>query len=125
MFDADTPLRRIADGVVDHLSVMRVAYEVAKKSPSARPYIGLLALRAISVGTLNTMHLAMTGEVTKGNTKQRAVNIASAAFALAATTENRMATHITGGIAAGLAVATASAHFKDLGKKHASGMREL
>lgn len=35
-FDADTPLRRVADGVVDHLSIARVSYEAAKKHPASR-----------------------------------------------------------------------------------------
>ncbi|HUC96200.1 MAG TPA: hypothetical protein VMR16_00860, partial [Candidatus Saccharimonadales bacterium] len=45
-FDLDTPMRRITDGIVDHASQIRVAFEVVKKHPSARPYIGILAVRA-------------------------------------------------------------------------------
>jgi len=37
-FNADTPLRRVADGVVDHLAMARVGYETIKKTPT-RKYI--------------------------------------------------------------------------------------
>lgn len=65
-FDLDTPMRRITDGIVDHASQIRVAFEVVKKHPSARPYIGILAVRAAIVGGLNSLHLATTGEATRG-----------------------------------------------------------
>lgn len=32
-FNADTPIRRVADGVVDHASMIQVGYETAKKYP--------------------------------------------------------------------------------------------
>ena len=124
-FDMDTPIRRIADGVVDHVSVARVAYETWQNSPNSRPYIGVLATRAALVGGLNALHMALTGEVTKGRANQRATNLATAAFNLAASSGNRNATHIAGIVASGIAVGTAFSHLKDLGKKHASGIREL
>ena len=71
-FDMDTPVRRVADGIVDHLSVARVVYEIAKKHPEARPHIGVLAARALAVGVLNYVHLARTGDVTKGRSKHKA-----------------------------------------------------
>ncbi|HMS92877.1 MAG TPA: hypothetical protein PKD28_00680 [Candidatus Saccharibacteria bacterium] len=49
-FDADTRTRRVADGVIDHLSEIRVAAEVAKKYPETRGIIGVLAVRAAIVG---------------------------------------------------------------------------
>ncbi len=124
-FNADTPARRIADGVVDHASAARIAYEIGKKYPASRAYIGILAARAAVVGALNLAHLASTGEVTKGRWNQKSTNLAMAAFALTATSGNKRATHITGLIASGIAITTVGAHFKSLGKKHAKGIREL
>lgn len=124
-FDLDTPARRLADGVVDHLSVARVGYEVGNKHPEAKPYIGILAVRAALVGTANLIHLIKTGEVTKGRSKQKATNLATAAFALVATNGNRKATNVAGSIASIIAVVTAVPHFKGIGKKHSNGIREL
>lgn len=124
-FDMDTPTRRIADGVVDHVSVARVGYEVAKKHPESTLYISILAARAAVVGALNLAHLMSTGEATKGRWNQKSTNLASAAFALAATSGNKRATHITGMIASGIAIATVGAHLKGLGQKHSKGIREL
>ncbi|HEY1085362.1 MAG TPA: hypothetical protein VGE34_01385 [Candidatus Saccharimonadales bacterium] len=124
-FDRDTPVRRVADGVVDHMSVARVSYEIWKKNPESRSYIGVLATRAALVGVLNSAHLAIAGEVTKGRLNQKATNLATATFALAASSGNRKATHITGALASGIAIVTAASHLKDLGKKHVSGIREL
>src|SRR5215210_6413018 len=42
-FDLDTPNRRVADGIVDHLTVARVASEVAIKNEASRPYLAVLA----------------------------------------------------------------------------------
>ena len=124
-FDLDTPVRRLADGVVDHLSVARVGYEVGKKHPEAKPYIGILAVRAAMVGAANLVHLLKTGEVTKGRSNQKATNLATAVFALAATNGNEKVTHAAGTIASVIAIATAVPHFKGIGKKHSNGIREL
>ena len=124
-FNADTPLRRIADGVVDHLSMARVAYETAKKNPESRLYLGIIAARAALVGGANALHLAKTGEVTKGQEKQRTANLATAAFGLIAMTGNKKATRIAGVVASGIAIATAIPHFKNIGKVHKNGMRKL
>ncbi len=124
-FDMDTPVRRATDGIVDHMSVARVAYEIWKKYPDSRQYIGILATRAVIVGALNAVHLVSTGEVTKGRSKQKATNLATAAFALMATSGNHKATHIAGTVASGIAIITAASHFKDLGQKHTSGIRAL
>lgn len=124
-FDLDTPNRRLADGIVDHMTVARVASEVAKKNEASRPYIGILAARAAVVGALNAEHLRRTGEVTKGQVNQKATNLAMAAFGLAAASGNKRLTHLTGGIASGVAVATAFAHTKGLGENHPGGIRKL
>lgn len=124
-YDMDTPIRRIADGVVDHLSVGRVMIEVARNNSSARPYIGILATRAAIVGSLNAVHLARTGEVTKGRHKQKATNLATAAFGIAAASGNKPLTHITGLFASVIAVSTAAHHFRGLGKRRDGVYREL
>lgn len=124
-FDADTPLRRVADGVVDHLSMARVSYEAAKKHPASRLYFGVLAVRAALVGGADALHLAKTGEVTKGRGMQRAANLAAAAFGLVALTGNKKATHVAGAVAAGVSLATALPHFKGVGIRGESGVREL
>lgn len=124
-FNADTPVRRVADGVVDHLSMGRVAYETAKKNPDSKAYLGILAARAALVGGANALHFAKTGEVTKGQNKQRVANLATAAFGLVALTGNKRATHIAGVLASGIAIVTVTPHFRNIGKRNESGMRKL
>lgn len=124
-FDMDTPVRRVADGVIDHASVARVAFEVGKKNPESRKYIGLLALRAAGVGIANGLHLLKTGEVTKGNLRQKSTNIASAAFAVVAATNNKEATEIAGAAASVIAVGTAPKHLKGIGRRGPGSIREL
>jgi phosphatidylglycerophosphate synthase len=124
-FNADTPVRRIADGVVDHASMARVAHSVSKKFPETKPYIKILTARAIAVGALNTVHLELTGEATKGRMNQKLTNIATAAFALTAVKGNKDATDFVGGLASGVALSTLPAHLKDVGVKHPEGIRNL
>lgn len=124
-FDVDTPLRRVADGVVDHLSMARVGYEAMKKNPDSKAYLGIIATRAALVGGANTLHLLKTGEVTKGQNKQRVANLATAAFGLVALSGNKSATHIAGSIAAGIAIVTAVPHFRNIGKRNEAEMRKL
>lgn len=124
-FDRDTSIRRIADGVVDHLSVARVAFETAKKYSETRPYIAALAGRAVLVGCLNYAHLHTTGEVTKGGWNQKVTNLAMAAFALVAQTGNSKATNIAGGIASGIAFTTSFAHLRGIGRPHPENIRCL
>jgi hypothetical protein len=115
----------ILDGVVDQLSVGRVAFEVGKKHPKSRKYIAALALRAVGVGLANGVHLLKTGEVTKGRTKQRAANLSAAAFGVIATTGNETATEIAGTAAVAISVATAPGHFRGVGKRNNGVLREL
>lgn len=124
-FDLDTPRRRVADGLVDHASVGRLMYELLHKNEAARPYIALMAARALAVGALNVEHYRRTGEVTKGQTNQRATNLAMAAFGLIASTGNETMTHVAGSVASGIAVVTAFAHTKGLGAIHSEGIRKL
>lgn len=112
----DTPLRRIIDGTVDHATVGRVAFEIAKKNPAARPYIAIIAARAAFAALgLNGTHLVTTGEVTRGRKKQKATHLSTALFGLAASTGNKPLTHITGALAATVAWGTAPAHLRSLG----------
>lgn len=124
-FDMDTPVRRVADGVVDHASEIRVAAEVAKKYPETRKYIGGLAVRAAAVGIMNGIHLLKTGEVTKGQSKQRLTNLATGAFGVIATQGNTVLTEVSGATALGIAVATAPHHLKGLGEVHDGVARRL
>ncbi len=124
-FDADTRTRRVADGVIDHLSEVRVAAEVAKKYPETRIYIGILAARAAIVGGMNLFHLLKTGEATKGRKWQRATSLATAAFALTAVRGNEKATKIAGSVAAGVAIGTGIVHLKGIGRRHNGVTREL
>lgn len=124
-FDADTPLRRVADGVVDQLSVGRVSFETTKKYPDSRLYLGIFTARAALVGGANALHMVKTGEVTKGQSKQRAANLAAAAFGLVALTGNKKATHVAGVVASGISTLTAIPHFRDIGKTSETGMRKL
>lgn len=124
-FDADTPTRRVADGVVDHLSVARVGYEIANKNPDSQPYLAILAARAALVGGLNLFHLLKTGEVTKGQNNQKATNLATAAFAILAAEDKPALTHISGGIASGVALSTAPQHLQGIGEYHKEGIRRL
>ncbi|MDB5165529.1 MAG: hypothetical protein JWM00_419 [Candidatus Saccharibacteria bacterium] len=97
-FNADTPMRRVADGVVDHLSIARVTYEITKTNPASVPYAIVLAARAIAAGTFNSVHLLKTGEVTKGQSYQKATNLATAAFMSMSAGGNETLTHISGGL---------------------------
>ncbi|NCU41069.1 hypothetical protein EOL73_04945 [Candidatus Saccharibacteria bacterium] len=124
-FNADTPIRRVADGAVDHLSMARAAYETAKKNPDSKTYIGVIAARAVLVGGANALHLSITGEVTKGQNKQRIANLSTAAFALVALTGNKKATHTAGVVSTGIALVTALPHFKGIGNRNESGIRKL
>ncbi len=124
-FNADTPIRRVADGVIDHISVARVATEIAKRYPESRPYIKILASRAIAVGGLNVVHLLKTGEVTKGQKNQKLTNLATAAFALTAVHGNEKATHIAGSVASAIAALTSLPHFNEIGEQHPEGIRKL
>lgn len=122
----DTPLRRIADGVLDHATVARIGWEVSKKNPTALPYLGILATRAaVAAGGFNGYHLFSTGEVTKGRNWQKATHMTTAIFGLAANTENTALTHATGLIASAVAWGTVPAHLKDLGINHGMVFREL
>jgi hypothetical protein len=122
----DTPLRRIIDGVLDQATVIQVGIEVAKRNPSARPYLGALALRSmVAGGWLNGFHIATTGEVTKGRRYQKITNLTAAAFGIAAATGNRKATHATGIIATAVAWGTAPAHLKQLRQRRGRVFREL
>lgn len=122
-FDLDTKTRRIADGVIDQVSVTRVLHEVGKKNETARPYIGILAARAALVGAVNSTHLALTSEVSRGKNKQRAAHIATALFGLAAYSGNKKLTHATGIIATGISIATALPYFSGVGRKHEKDFR--
>lgn len=123
--DMDTPIRRVADGIVDNLSVGRVMIEITRNNPAARPYIGVLAVRAAFVGGLNALHLAETGEVTKGSSKQKLTNLGMAAFGIAAASGNKPLTHITGLLASAIAISTAPSHLQDIGRHHEGEYREL
>lgn len=129
MFDSDgddTPIRRITDGVLDHATVGRVGWEVAKKNPTSRPYLGILAGRAaLAAAGLNGYHLAKTGEVTKGRKWQKATHLSTAIFGLAANGGNRHLTHLTGFAASSVAMLTVPAHLKDLGLRGNQRFREL
>ncbi len=88
-------------------------------------YIGILAVRAAVVGVLNMAHLLKTGEVTKGRLNQEVTNLASADFAVAAASGNENLTHLTDTIASGVAILTAPAHLKGVGKTHEGSIRKL
>lgn len=124
-FDLDTKARRVADGVIDHLSVARVAKEVFAKNEVSQPYIAVLGARAVAVGALDLIHLERTGEATKGQKNQKLTNLATAIFAVSANTRSENLTHASGFVASTIALSTAPAHLKELGVKHENGIREL
>jgi len=124
-FNLDTPVRRIADGVVDHLSMARVGGAVWQKHPETRPYLGLLAARALLVGGANAYHLLKTGEVTKGQQHQRLANLSVAMFAVAVEADIAELTDVAGGAMVGINAVTALPHFSELGTQHKEGVRKL
>ena len=124
-FNADTPIRRVADGAVDHASMARVGYAISKKYPEATLSTKLLTARAIGVGALNLLHYTKTKEVKKGRNKQRLTNLATAAFAVVATKGNEPLTNAVGLVANGVAYTTAPAHLRNLGQLHNGVTREL
>ena len=124
-FNKDTPIRRAADGIVDQLSVARTMLEVSKKNNAARPYIGLIATRLLSIGVINAAHYAKTGEVTKGNRYQKTTFIAAAGFGLAAATGDKRLTHVAGGAVSAISIATLPPHFRNFGVRSTGSIREL
>jgi hypothetical protein len=121
----DTPARRTADGIIDHLSMWRLGKAMADNDSEVRPYFQFLIARAAMVGTLNTFHLLVTGEVTKGQNHQRAANLSVAAFAVAAQYENDFVTRIAGSVAVAVNAVTVVPHLRDLGQQHDDGVRKL
>lgn len=122
----DTPFRRITDGVLDQATVFQVGYEVAKRNPSARPYLAAITVRSIVAGGgLNGVHMLTTGEVTKGRNWQRATNITAGIFGIAAASGNRTATNITGVIASAVAWGTAPIHYREFRQRKNRVFREL
>lgn len=124
-FDADGPVRRVADGVVDHVSVVRVMAEVYRQAPESRWPLAIIAGRAAVVGAINAAHLMHTGEVTKGGVYQRASNLATAALAVVAARGNESQVKSAGWLAAGVAVATGAMHLKGFGRLHDCEFRRL
>lgn len=122
--DLDTPVRRLADGVLDYLSIARVGGSIASKYPETRPYFGILAARTVLVGGLNAVHQYKTDEVTKSSKRHRLTTLSVAGFALAAVEGSSRATKIAGSLMAGIAVANLPSYFRGLGVKHPSGFRQ-
>lgn len=71
------------------------------------------------------MHLLKTGEVTKGQNKQRLANLATATFALVALTGNKKVTDLAGIITSGITLITAIPHLRGIGKRNDAGVRKL
>lgn len=124
-FNADTPIRRAADGIVDQVSMARVIWEAGRKDSATWPYLGMLATRALLIAGANGLHFAKTGEVTKGGNKQRAANLALAAFGLISLAGNKKATHFAGIAASGVAAITAVPHFHGVGEVNKRGIRKI
>lgn len=74
---------------------------------------------------MNTTHLLLTGEVTKGQEWQRVANLTSAAFAVSASSKNNKVMHCFGLIAVATAIVTGIAHSKNIGLKHSEGIRKI
>lgn len=74
---------------------------------------------------MNTTHLLLTGEVTKGQKWQRAANLTSAAFAMVAVTDNKKAMRSFGLLAVATAIITGIVHAKDIGVTHPNNIRKL
>ena len=123
--DMDTPVRRVTDGVVDQLSIARVAYETAQKHPETRKHIAALALRAAAVGAANIWHLQKTGEVTKAGNKQRLMGLAAAAFAAIASRGQTAHTEAAGAAMLAVGVITGESYFRGVGVRNDGAIRDL
>ena len=121
----DTPVRRAADGIVDQLSIARVAYETAQKHPETRKYIAALALRVAAVGVANALHLRKTGEVTKAGNKQRTMGLAAAAFASVASRGQRAHTEVAGVAMLAVGAITGEGYFRGIGVQNDGAIRDL
>lgn len=124
-FGKDTSIRRLADSVVDQVSVARVGYEAARQNSAMRPYLGVLAVRAAYSGAVNVAHQSVTGEVTRGGNFQKSVSLATAVFGVSAASGDRLLTHASGAAATVAAIASVPSHTKEFGLSHPSGIREL
>lgn len=94
--DADGPVRRVADSLVDMVSIGLGMSALYRSNPTARPYILALAARETFVSVGNTINYAKTGEVLKGDNLHKLASLSIASYALAANRGNKTATHATG-----------------------------
>lgn len=95
-FEADGPLRRTADALVDRASVTKVSLALARTNPAAMPYIAMLASREIAVSLMNATYWLRTGEAVHGTEYHHLAPLSVSAFAVAAANGDRTATHLTG-----------------------------
>ena len=114
-FNADTPTRRVADGVVDQISIFRMVQLPLK----------LMAMRALAVGAINLAHYLKTGEVTKGGKCQKVSNLAIAACIVSAARDSESQVRQVSWIAAGVSATTGLASLKGFGKQHDGKIRQL
>lgn len=124
-FEMDTPTRRLADGIVDYLSIARVGAEVATKHPETRPYLGALAIRSLLVGGLNITHQALTGEITKSSSRHRLTTLSAAAFALTAVRGKNNESNLAGAGMVGIAIINTPPYLKGLGRTNSDGIRHV
>ncbi len=97
--DADTPIRRALDAIVDRSSVVMAGSEMWRQNRTARPFLAMLAAREAFVTSANAYHLAKTGEVVHGTGAHKLSSLSVAAFALGSSTHDKLATVVSGTIA--------------------------
>lgn len=124
-FNADTPTRRVADGVVDQISIFRMGYAVYRQHPEVQLPLKLMAMRALAVGAINLAHYLKTGEVTKGGKCQKVSNLAIAACIVSAARDSESQVRQVSWIAAGVSATTGLASLKGFGKQHDGKIRQL
>lgn len=127
---ADTPRRRIVDGLVDRLTFAAGFVASAHKYPYARPIIGALATREAAVSLGNTFHFLKTGETLKEDRAKWVSCLSLAAFGLAVNSKPERTAKLAGGASLGVNLLLAADYVrawfdKDFGTLDDNGVRTI
>jgi hypothetical protein len=108
----DGPRRRALDSMVDSIFIATGLTALWRKRPETRPYVAALAVREIFVGSGWAMDLGRSRQVKKGDDLHKLASGSIAAFAVAATSENKTAMQLTGAAAIGINSVLAYDYYK-------------
>lgn len=95
--DVETSTRRGLDSVVDRISIVRVACEVAKKNIDSRPKLAVMACAELIGATANLIHTRRSGEIVHSSGIHKIDYLGTALYGLMAAEDNP-SQRITGSI---------------------------